>query len=154
MVWTHSVPGGTSWVQTIPRYSKITTRKMNEENNNFSCLKNLVCGNMKQNEEKVIFSHFFTFSYLLRKNMFFQVFANFSKTNPQNALYMIWFIWQQKNFEIKILVPWDTIRVPGVWISGGPTPRILKTANSCYLGSVQLPCTSGLWDSSRKSKND
>ena len=32
MVWSHLVPGGTSWVQTIPRFSKITTRRMNEEN--------------------------------------------------------------------------------------------------------------------------
>ena len=32
MVWTHSVPVGTSWVQTIPRFSKITTRRMSEEN--------------------------------------------------------------------------------------------------------------------------
>ena len=32
MVWTHSVPVGTSWVQTIPRFSKTTTRKMSEEN--------------------------------------------------------------------------------------------------------------------------
>ena len=31
MVWTYSVPGGTSWVQTIPRFSKITTCRMNEE---------------------------------------------------------------------------------------------------------------------------
>ena len=31
MVWTHSVPVGTSWVQTIPRFSKITTRRMSEE---------------------------------------------------------------------------------------------------------------------------
>ena len=32
MVWTHSVPVGTSWVQTIPRFSKITPRRMSEEN--------------------------------------------------------------------------------------------------------------------------
>ena len=56
MVWTHSVPGGTSWVQTIPRYSKITTRKMNEENNKFPILQYVVYWRIRilriQNVEK------------------------------------------------------------------------------------------------------
>ena len=55
MVWTHEVPPGTEWVQTIPSFSKINHELLlNEEMNFFSCLKNLVCGNMKQNEEKCI----------------------------------------------------------------------------------------------------
>ena len=33
MVWTHSGPGGPSWVQTIPRFCQIPTRTQNVENN-------------------------------------------------------------------------------------------------------------------------
>ena len=60
MVWTHEVPTGTEWVQTIPSFTKIHHEQlMSGEMNFFSCFKNVVWRNVKNNEEK-------TFSYLYR----------------------------------------------------------------------------------------
>ena len=37
------------------------------------------------------------------------------------------------------MVPWDTLRVPGVWILGRSAPRILPIANSCIWGLSNCP---------------
>ena len=58
MVWTHEVPTGTEWVQTIPSFTKIHHEQlMSGEMNFFSCFKNLVWRNIKNNEENNLCSN-------------------------------------------------------------------------------------------------
>ena len=60
----------------------------------------------------------------------------------------------EKIFETKILVPWDTPRVPGVLVLGPRDPRVSLTSNSSYFGCLGLLWTIVLRDSSQLGKPD
>ena len=42
----------------------------------------------------------------------------------------------EKFFEMKKLVPWDFVGVPGAQISLGHRSKSMQTSFSCYLGSI------------------
>ena len=74
-------------------------------------------------------------------------------TYQQNSLNNIICGWYEKTFGLKILVPWDTPRVPGAPISGGSHTRIWPTSNSSHMGSIRPLRSNPVTNSSQNSKN-
>ena len=65
---------------------------------------------------------FSAFSYVMAKMIkfgwFLAKYLVFNHTNPKSLQNNILFLSYEKNFETKLLVPWDLLRVPGAYISG------------------------------------
>ena len=112
----------------------------------------LIWQKVKKNLKKGSFSaHFLTFCYLLQRKRFSLLFTFFCKITPQNLSNNIYRGWRKKNFEPKILVPWDSPGVSGASILAGSTPTICWKADSSHVEPKWPPCTSGIRDSRQKT---